>query len=1075
LHKQLEPFILRRVKKDVEKSLPAKVEQILRVEMTTVQKQYYKWILTKNYNALRKGVKGSTNTFLNIVIELKKCCNHALLTKPTEYECHNTQEDQLQLLLRGSGKLVLLDKLLIRLRETGHRVLIFSQMVRMLDILGEYLQLRHFPFQRLDGGIKGELRKQALDHFNADGSQDFCFLLSTRAGGLGINLATADTVIIFDSDWNPQNDLQAQARAHRIGQKNQVNIYRLVTARSVEEEIVERAKQKMVLDHLVIQRMDTTGRTVLDKKGSSNNNPFNKEDLTAILKFGAEELFKDEDDKDEEPNCDIDEILRRAETRDDAPTLAGDELLSAFKVANFAAFDEDTEPSPVNTTAPADEESKDWDEIIPENLRKKVEEEERSKEMEDLYLPPRSRKTLQQINQSESDGEEGKGRKKRKKEADESGGSSGEGEESDEERPRKRGRPPLANRERIKNFTDVEIRRFVKSYKKFSAPLKRLEAVACDAELQEKPLQELKKLGELLHERCRAYMGEHTKENNESTQDDSSRGRKRMRGPSFKLGGVSVNAKTMMACEEELQPLDEVLPSNPEERSKWVLDARTKPAHFDVDWDVNEDSKLLQGIYIYGMGSWEQIKLDPSFGIGDKILLNEDKKPQAKHLQSRAEYLLKILKKQLDQKKGVSKPKRQRKSKDTKALTKEIIDNDDISSNDDTSMVTSSTSMASSIPKKNKTVLKKDDEKEVDSSTKHHSDKKEKKKDKKKEKKQAGGPMHFTANNEPRALDVLGDLDPSIFNECKEKMRPVKKALKALDNPDQSLSEAEQVNHTRLCLIQIGEQISHCLSQYSDPEKIKEWRSNLWYFVSKFTEFDSKKLYKLYKRACKKSDKLDKKNEDASSSTSKEKKGESKDEREHTNKRRHEGDEKEERESKKHHSEKKEKREKGEKEKKKKNREEPEEEGEWSRYGRSSRKPSSGIQKGGFRHEERLPHIDHERWNVGQSRDRFPGEHKRDRFDYQRQGGYHRERVDFRSADKRSPEGKVDWRQYPRNARDPMAAMSQRPPVFYGPNFSSQIPVYIPEQQFARDRFSPGDWRQLDRDYNRREYDRRPQ
>lgn len=93
----------------------------------------------------------------------------------------------------------------------------------MLDILAEYLQRRHFPFQRLDGSIKGEIRKQALDHFNAEGSSDFCFLLSTRAGGLGINLATADTVIIFDSDWNPQNDLQAQARAHRIGQKNQVN------------------------------------------------------------------------------------------------------------------------------------------------------------------------------------------------------------------------------------------------------------------------------------------------------------------------------------------------------------------------------------------------------------------------------------------------------------------------------------------------------------------------------------------------------------------------------------------------------------------------------------------------------------------------------------------------------------------------------------------------------------------------------------------------------------------------------------------------------------------------------------
>lgn len=133
--------------------------------------------------------------------------------------------------------------------------------------------------------------------------------------------------------------------------------------------------------------------------------------------------------------------------------MVGDELLSAFKVASFAAFDEDEEPSPVNVAA--DDESKDWDEIIPERLRKKVEEEERSKEMEDLYLPPRSRKTLQQINQSESDGEEGRGKKRRMKQ--EESGSSGEGEESDEERPRKRGRPPLANRERIKNFTDVEV------------------------------------------------------------------------------------------------------------------------------------------------------------------------------------------------------------------------------------------------------------------------------------------------------------------------------------------------------------------------------------------------------------------------------------------------------------------------------------------------------------------------------------------------------------------------------------------------------------------------------------------
>lgn len=135
--------------------------------------------------------------------------------------------------------------------------------------------------------------------------------------------------------------------------------------------------------------------------------------------------------------------------------MVGDELLSAFKVASFAAFDEDSETTPA-VSAP-DEESKDWEEIIPEKLRKKVEEEEKNKEMEDLYLPPRSRKTLQQLNQSESDGEEGRGRRRNKKEVDESGASS-LGEESDEDRPKKRGRPPASNREKIKNFTDAEVR-----------------------------------------------------------------------------------------------------------------------------------------------------------------------------------------------------------------------------------------------------------------------------------------------------------------------------------------------------------------------------------------------------------------------------------------------------------------------------------------------------------------------------------------------------------------------------------------------------------------------------------------
>lgn len=495
LHRRLEPYLLRRVKKDVEKSLPAKVEQILRVEMTSIQKQYYKWILTKNFRALSKGMKGSYSGFANIMMELKKCCNHASLVRPTD---EISSLPPLARLIRGGGKLVLLDKLLVRLKETGHRVLIFSQMVRMLDILSDYLTYRRFAFQRLDGSIKGELRKQALDHFNAENSQDFCFLLSTRAGGLGINLATADTVIIFDSDWNPQNDLQAQARAHRIGQKNQVNIYRLVTKSSVEEDIIERAKRKMVLDHLVIQRMDTTGRTVLSKSigtsNSSNSNPFTKEELSQILKFGAEELFKEGDTGEEEPQVDIDEILKRAETREEPSATPSDELLGAFKVASFN-FNED-DVNPINTQ-PA-KPQKDWEQIIPQDERQKLEDEEK-KEVE--FLPPRSsRKATQQNSLNHSDSGE---------EYDPNGRES-EDSDGDARSGRRKGRARKENgKEQLRGFSEQEIRRFIKSYKKFASPMKRLDSIAMDAELQEKPMADLKHLAEIIQSGCENAIRQH--------------------------------------------------------------------------------------------------------------------------------------------------------------------------------------------------------------------------------------------------------------------------------------------------------------------------------------------------------------------------------------------------------------------------------------------------------------------------------------------------------------------------------------------------------------------------------------
>lgn len=203
LQEKIKPFMLRRLKKDVEKSLPQKTERILRVELSQMQLDYYKNIYTKNFTALNK-TAGSQMSLLNIAMELKKASNHPYLFQNAEVMSESKGE-QLKGLIMNSGKLVLLDKLLARLKEGGHRVLIFSQMVRLLDILTDYLVLRGYPYQRLDGSTGAEARKRSMEHFNAEGSTDFVFLLSTRAGGLGINLETADTVIIFDSDWNPQN------------------------------------------------------------------------------------------------------------------------------------------------------------------------------------------------------------------------------------------------------------------------------------------------------------------------------------------------------------------------------------------------------------------------------------------------------------------------------------------------------------------------------------------------------------------------------------------------------------------------------------------------------------------------------------------------------------------------------------------------------------------------------------------------------------------------------------------------------------------------------------------------------
>uniref|UniRef100_A0A8C2Y9P9 Chromodomain helicase DNA binding protein 5 n=1 Tax=Coturnix japonica TaxID=93934 RepID=A0A8C2Y9P9_COTJA len=343
LHDLLGPHMLRRLKADVFKNMPSKTELIVRVELSQMQKKYYKFILTRNFEALNSKGGGNQVSLLNIMMDLKKCCNHPYLFPVAAVEAPvlpNGSYDG-NSLVKSSGKLMLLQKMLKKLRDGGHRVLIFSQMTKMLDLLEDFLEYEGYKYERIDGGITGGLRQEAIDRFNAPGAQQFCFLLSTRAGGLGINLATADTVIIYDSDWNPHNDIQAFSRAHRIGQNKKVMIYRFVTRASVEERITQVAKRKMMLTHLVV-------RPGLGSKSGS----MTKQELDDILKFGTEELFKDDVEGD---NKDVDDssvihyddaaisklLDRNQDATDDTELQNMNEYLSSFKVAQYVVREED--------------------------------------------------------------------------------------------------------------------------------------------------------------------------------------------------------------------------------------------------------------------------------------------------------------------------------------------------------------------------------------------------------------------------------------------------------------------------------------------------------------------------------------------------------------------------------------------------------------------------------------------------------------------------------------------------------------------------------------------------------------
>lgn len=639
---KIQPYILRRTKQKVENDLPPKTEKIIRVELSDVQLEYYKNILTRNYAALNEGSKGQKQSLLNIMMELKKASNHPYMFPNAEEKIlkgGERREDMLKGLIASSGKMMLLDRLLTKLKKDNHRVLIFSQMVKMLDILGDYLQLRGHTFQRLDGTMASGPRRLAIEHFNAEESQDFCFLLSTRAGGLGINLMTADTVIIFDSDWNPQADLQAMARAHRIGQKKPVSVYRLLSKETVEEEILERARNKLMLEFITIQRgvTDKEMSQLREKaqKAGRIEEPKSSEDISRILKKRGQKMFEQSGNQKKLEELDIDSILENAEEhKTEVPegmvADGGEDFLKSFEYTDVKI-------------------DLEWDDIIPKDQLESIKAEE-EKKAHDEYLArvveenaPR-KAALKATAEQEREQRLAKKRERDQAKQDELD----QKKESDKADPKR-------------ELNEKEARWLFKAFLRYGSIDDRREEMIKDARLVGRDFGVLRAtLQSIIDEsdkRLKAATAEQEAKERESNKALTKKDKKAVL---FDFRGVKrLNAETVMERPGEMTMLKEVIEAFSDFKKFRVPEA-SKAAHYSCEWGAKEDGMLLVGIHRHGYGAWPDIRDDPELGLQGKLFLEEhrvDKKeqriqgeeataksPGAVHLVRRADYLLSVLK-----------------------------------------------------------------------------------------------------------------------------------------------------------------------------------------------------------------------------------------------------------------------------------------------------------------------------------------------------------------------------------------------------------------------------------------------
>ncbi|KAI5120346.1 hypothetical protein M0805_009421 [Coniferiporia weirii] len=780
LHKQLESLMLRRLKRDVVKSLPTKSERILRVEMSALQTHFYKNILTKNYQGLVKSANGNSNiSLLNIAMELKKAANHPYLFDGAETRSDN-REETLKGLIMSSGKMVLLDKLLLKLKQDDHRVLIFSQMVRMLDILSDYMSLRGYTHQRLDGTVSSEVRKKSIAHFNSPGSPDFAFLLSTRAGGLGINLETADTVIIFDSDWNPQNDLQAMARAHRIGQKSHVNVYRFVSKDTMEEDVLERAKRKMVLEYAIINQMDTSQAHLSSKPGSQTKDAtkpdnLSKDELTAVLKYGAQRMFDKDDSQQNKKldDMDLDDILNRAEDHetmaagdDGGASLGGEGFLAQFAAVSDIKND------------------MSWEDIIPLEERMRFEKEEEDRRMVELAEQTRERKrTHAPVSYEGMDVDQPASAPSKK--------------------PKAAGPTRKTAGQKALELKERDIRVLVRSLQRWGDIRQRYSVIVTEAKLTDKNKAMLLDVADQIIDVCEQEVERNNAEKrNRLAAGETLTNAQKSKAVLVTFRGVgNINAETVLSRHRDLRILYDYLNSLPDPYV-WELPIENiRPTlNWSGRWGPKDDAMLLVGAYIYGFGNWEVIQKDPRLGLEGKFFLDEGKKgedastkpiPNAIHLVRRGDFLLNLL----------------------REYNEKLVSYE-------SSMRTKPLKSLSPPPMHVSNGVKRRAESEAVSTVDEGSSSKKRKR----------RPTPTFTDSE--SSDECPSMDEGA---TKEELRPVKKQLKQLKLSGGDMPRDNKVAILKDSLAAIGRRIDLVLENKRNAgEDVERWRRHLWTFVTLF-------------------------------------------------------------------------------------------------------------------------------------------------------------------------------------------------------------------------------------------------